>query len=254
MALPATSDDAGRRVPGHHPDRRQRLLRATALAAAVGAPVTVLAAVVRSEAGPIVELDRAAIVAATDVGRSDPALHEALLIWQTAFQAKWVNLVVGLVAVWAWRRHGMRTRALWAIVTLLVTWNLGLVFKHLVQRARPVVEDALTHAPGWSFPSGHAMNAASAGVILVLLVWPILGRGGRIAITTAVTAAVLLTGVDRVMLGAHYPSDVVAGFALGAAMSAAAYIGYVGLHPAVPPHQEPHHAHPPIPHTREAAS
>lgn len=212
-------------------------------------PVAALAVVVRSEAGPVVEFDRAAIVAATDVGRSDPALHEALLLWQTAFQAKWVNLVVGLVCLWAWRRHGLRTRALWALVTLLVTWNLGLVIKHLVQRSRPVVEDALTHAPGWSFPSGHAMNAASAGVILVLLVWPLLGRRGRIAITTAVTAAVVLTGVDRVMLGAHYPSDVVAGFALGAAMSGAAYIGYVGLHPAVPKSTDP-----PTPHTPEAAS
>jgi len=226
--------DTATTTPAHHAGRPRRLLRAAALAAGVGLPVAALAVVVRSEVGPIVAFDEAAIRAATDLGRSDPALYDALIAWQTAFQAKWVNLVVSLVCLWVWRRHGLRTRALWAFITLLVTWNLGLGAKYLVQRARPVVEDALTRAPGYSFPSGHAMNAASAGVVLLVLVWPLLGRTGRIAITSAVVAAVALTGVDRVMLGAHYPSDVVAGIALGGAMAGAAYLGFSGLHPAAP--------------------
>jgi len=104
--------------------------------------------------------------------------------------------------------------------------------KLLVARARPVVEDALNHAPGYSFPSGHATNTTAAGIILVLLLWPILGRTGRVALTAGVAFAVVVTALDRVLLGAHYPSDVVAGVALGAAMAGASYLGNLGWHPS----------------------
>jgi undecaprenyl-diphosphatase len=199
-------------------------------------PVAALAVLVQSQSAGVHELDEAAIRAATEVTRENPALYRALLVWQEAFQARWVNLAVTLVCLWAWRRHGLRTRALWAFVTLIVTWNLGLVAKHLVARARPVVEDALTLAPGYSFPSGHATNTTAAGLILTVLVWPLLGRRGRAALVALVAAAVVLTGLDRVFLGAHYPSDVVAGIALGGAMAGASFLGYVGWHPPVPRH------------------
>lgn len=220
--------------PGHHPGRRHRLLRAAAFAAVLGIPVAFLALLTRAKGSPLVHLDEAAITAATGVARDNDTLREVLLGWQTAFQARWVNLVVALVCLWAWRRRGLRTRALWAFVTLLVTWNLGLLAKYLVQRARPVVDDALTLAPGYSFPSGHVTNAASAGVTLAILVWPLLGRRGRVAVAVGVATAVVLTGADRVFLGAHYPTDVVAGMLLGTAMAGASYLGYLGAHPPVP--------------------
>ncbi len=225
-----TADDT--RKP--HPGRRHRLVRAAALAAGVAIPVTAVAVVVRSESSPLVQLDISLVQAATDAVRGNDELRSALLAWQEAFVPRWVNLAVALVCLWAWRRHGLRTRALWAFVTLLVTWNLQLDIKLLVRRARPVIEDALTRAPGYSFPSGHATNTASAGLILVILVWPLLGTRGRWVLATLVTAAVLLTGLDRVLLGAHYPSDVVAGFVIGTAMVGASYVGFLGAHPPVP--------------------
>lgn len=225
-----TGDDA----PKPHPGRRHRLVRAAALAAGVAVPVTALAAVVRSESSPLVQLDISLVRAATDAVRGNDELHGALLVWQEAFVPRWVNLAVSLACLWAWRRRGMRTRALWAFVTLLVTWNLQLDIKLLVQRARPVVEDALTRAPGYSFPSGHATNTTSAGLILVVLLWPLLRTRGRAVLVTLVTAAVLITGLDRVLLGAHFPSDVVAGIAIGAAMVGASYVGFLGVHPPVP--------------------
>lgn len=200
----------------------------------VGIPVAVLAVLVQSQASGVHQLDESAIRTATDITRDNPALYRALLIWQEAFQARWVNLAVSLVCLWAWQRHGLRTRALWAFVTLIVTWNLGLGAKYLVARTRPVVEDALTLAPGYSFPSGHATNTAAAGLILTVLVWPLLGRTGRGVVVALVSAAVVLTGLDRVFLGAHYPSDVVAGIALGGAMAGASFLGYVGWNPPVP--------------------
>jgi len=208
--------------------RRTRLLRASGCAVAVGVPLAALALVVRAQVPGLQRWDEAVVDDATGLVRGDPALYRTLLVWQEAFQARWVNLVVAGVCVWVWRRHGLRGRAVWGLVTLLVTWNLGLLVKYLVARSRPVVEDALTEAPGYSFPSGHAANTAAAGTILVVVLWPLLGPRARVVVPAAVAAAVVLTGADRVLLGAHYPSDVVAGFLFGAGAVGAAYVGYLG--------------------------
>lgn len=221
----------------HHPGRRHRLVRAALTATALGLPFVVLALVVRARAAPVLSFDESAIRAATALTRAEPLLHRALLAWQEAFRAGWVNLAVTLVCVWAWRRHGLRTRAQWAFVTLMVAWGLQLAAKGIVQRARPVVEDAVAHAPGYSFPSGHAANTAAAGVVLTTLVWPLLRRRGRVVVPALVTVAVLGTALDRVLLGVHYPSDVVAGIAFGVAVAGGSFAGYVGSMPHAP------HAH-----------
>jgi len=201
--------------------------------AGLGLPFVLLAFAVRARVGAVQPFDEATIRAATDLTRSQPALRSALLVWQEALRAGWVNLAVTAVCVWAWRRHGLRTRALWAFATLMVAWGVQLVAKQVVQRARPVVEDAVAHAPGYSFPSGHAANTATACAVLTVLLWPLLGRRGRVAVPTVAAVVVLVTAADRVLLGVHYPSDVVAGVLLGVAVTGASYAGYVGSTPHV---------------------
>jgi len=219
------------------PLRRRALLRAAAFGIAFTVPVAVLAYVVRAQVGGVVRFDQRAISGATDYTRTHPDVHDALLVWQELFQARWVNLAATLVCVWVWRRHGLTTRALWAFLTIMAAWAIQLGAKGLVQRARPVVEDAVAHAPGSSFPSGHATNTAAVALTLTLLLWPLLGRRGRVAVPLVAATATLLTGLDRVLLGVHYPSDVVAGFALGTALAGASYLGYSGWS-AAPPDQE----------------
>lgn len=211
--------------------RARVLARAAGFAVALGIPVAVLACLVRAETGPVVPLDQAAIAAATEIARERGALRQVLLWWQEAFNARWVNLAVTIVCVWVWRRHGLTTRALWAFGTLMATWALGLGAKFVVQRARPVVDDALSHAPGYSFPSGHAMNTTAAALVLTLLVWPLLGRRGRLVLVGVAVTAVVVTALDRVFLGVHYPSDTLAGIALGTALVGGSYLGYVGWSP-----------------------
>lgn len=238
-----TRDDA----EPHHAGRLHRLLRAAGFAAALGVPVAALAFVVRTESSPVVAFDEAVIVAATDLTRRAPGLRDVLLVWQEAFRGVWVNPAVALLCVWAWRRHGMRTRAVWAITTLLVAWGLAQVAKQVVARTRPVVEDAVSHAEGFSFPSGHATNTAAAALTVTLLVWPLLGRRGRVVVPAVGASLVVLTALDRVLLGVHYPSDVVAGALMGTAMVGASYLGYVGRTPTPHAPHVPHHdrqAHP----------
>lgn len=219
------------------PLRRRALLRAAVFGVAFTVPVAVLAYVVRAQVDDVLRLDQQAIASATDFTREHPELRQALLVWQEAFQARWVNLAATVLCVWVWRRHGMTTRALWAFLTIMAAWALQLGAKGLVQRARPVVEDAVSHAPGSSFPSGHATNTAAAALTVTLLVWPLLGPRGRVVVPVVAGACVLITGLDRVMLGVHYPSDVIAGFALGTALAGASYLGYSGWS-ATGPHQE----------------
>lgn len=220
-------------MPDHQPGRRHRLVRAATTAAAFGAPFVVLALVVRTEAAPVVAWDEAAVRAATDLTRKRPALLAALLGWEAAFRSVWVNAAVSAVCLWAWRRHGLRTRAQWAFVTLMVGWGLQLAAKGVVQRTRPVVEDAVALSSGFSFPSGHAANTASAMTVLTVLLWPLLGRRGRVLVPALCGCAVLLTAADRVLLGVHYPSDVVAGVLFGVGVATASFVGYRGSTPTV---------------------
>jgi membrane-associated phospholipid phosphatase len=84
----------------------------------------------------------------------------------------------------------------------------GVVVKRVVRRVRPQLEDvpALVKTPSrLSFPSAHSCSTAAAAVGFGPLV-------GRLPMA-GVTGAML---VSRVLLGVHYPSDVVSGAALGA--------------------------------------
>jgi len=212
----------------------KRLARAAAYSLGFAIPVTAIAFLVRSRWEPILHLDEAAIRAATDFSRQRPGLVRALLVWEEIWQPKWVYIVGTLVCLWVWRRHGLKSRALWAFTTMMVAWNVALDIKYLVQRTRPVVEDAITHAPGYSFPSGHAANAAAATTIVVILVWPLLGRTGRYAAVALAVVCTVVTCVDRVMLGVHYPSDVTAGVILGSGLGLASYAGFLGWKPTPP--------------------
>lgn len=218
--------------------RARRLVRAVAYAVGFTVPVALLAFLVRERFDPILDLDEAAIRSATGLTRAHPGLLDGLVVWQAVLQPKWVYLVAVIAAVWVWRRHHLTSRAWWAILTMMVAWNLALDVKLLVQRARPVVVDAVAHAPGYSFPSGHATGSAAAATTMVVLVWPLLSARWRPVAVGVAVLLIIATAADRVFLGVHYPSDVVAGVILGCGISFASYAGYLGWKPARPPEPE----------------
>jgi membrane-associated phospholipid phosphatase len=193
-------------------------------------PFLVIAWLVRTSSA-LHDADQAVVEAATAVTRAHPALETALTVWSAVTQPAVVIAAGCLLALWTWRRHGLATRSLWAVVTLLVSWGLTNLAKLAVGRARPLVDGEFVDAPGYSFPSGHMTSAATAAVTLTLLVWPVLGARGRILVPVAATLFVLVTAVDRIFLGVHFPTDVVAGILLGAVVSTSSYLGYRGWNP-----------------------
>jgi undecaprenyl-diphosphatase len=230
---------SARRAPqqpgGRRLGRGRRLLKAVGFGLAFAVPVTVLAFVVREKFLPVIELDERLIVSATDLTREHPWLRTSLIVWQEMTQPKWVYIVASGVCFLVWRRHReLTTRAAWAFITMMVAWNLQLVLKVLVQRARPVVSDPVSHAPGYSFPSGHAANAAAVATVMVLFLWPLLSKAGRGRLVAGLAAFALVTALDRVFLGVHFPSDVLAGLLFGIGLGTASYVGYLGWNPQRP--------------------
>jgi membrane-associated phospholipid phosphatase len=214
--------------------RGRRLLRAIGFGLAFAVPITALAFIVREKFLPVIELDERIIVAATDITRSHPWLLTALIRWQEASQERVIYLLATIVCIVVWRKYGLRSRALWAFVTMMVAWALQLVLKEVVQRARPVVSDPVSHAPGYSFPSGHVANVTAATTVLVLLLWPLLSPTARGWLIGGLSLVVLITCLDRVFLGVHFPSDTVAGVLFGVGLATASYLGYLGWNPTGP--------------------
>jgi undecaprenyl-diphosphatase len=125
------------------------------------------------------------------------------------------------IALWL-ARQGHRRPALFVAVALVGNSLLNGLVKHLVHRARPVLPDPVAHAHGLSFPSGHAQASVVATSVLLLVVLPRLRTtAARVAAVVLGVAFVVAVGFSRVALGVHFVSDVLAGYALGAAWVAA---------------------------------
>jgi undecaprenyl-diphosphatase len=103
------------------------------------------------------------------------------------------------------------------VVTGLGALALDPAIKLLVGRLRPMVPTPVALAPGYSFPSGHALNATVFYGVMLLMFLPIIPPRLRRLVTGLVIALVMLVGISRVALGVHYPSDVIGGWLLGVA-------------------------------------
>jgi membrane-associated phospholipid phosphatase len=177
----------------------------------VAVPFTLLALLVLGKWAPLARLDARVAGDLNAYALARPRLVEVLDMVAIVFDPWVFRAVVVAVAVWLWSR-GARRVAIWAVVTMVIGGVLGSSLKVLVARARPVFDQPVAHASGYSFPSGHAVNSFLCVGVLILVFLPVLSVTGRRLAYALGAAAVLLVGFDRVALGVHYVSDVVAGW------------------------------------------
>ena len=126
-------------------------------------------------------------------------------------------IIVVLVAALAFLAHrrcwlGLAPLLAGALLTN-IAWNQVKTWE-----ARPRPSGGLVAASGFSFPSGHATNSVAyvaVAVALAVCLPRLAGRAGLIVVAIVLAAAI---GLSRVYLRVHYLSDVVGGWALGAAL------------------------------------
>jgi undecaprenyl-diphosphatase len=137
-----------------------------------------------------------------------------------------VLVPAGLVAGVAFLVKGWHRGALLGVVTLAGAGLLNGLLKFSFARVRPAsfFDYPLPGSP--SFPSGHALYAASVfGGLAVLLTARIRNRLLQLAIWFVAISLILFVGISRVYLGVHYPSDVFAGYAIGVVWVTAVALG-----------------------------
>jgi len=118
----------------------------------------------------------------------------------------YIALVAGLFLAFAGRPRAM----LWLLGAVLLMMIVNQLLKTGFAIPRPDLPEALAMAAGHSYPSGHAMGA--------MTLWGAIALVGRMRWLTAVCALMILaTGLSRVWLGVHWPSDVAGGWLEGAA-------------------------------------
>lgn len=121
--------------------------------------------------------------------------------------------------------HGQRGLALgWAVALAGNGW-LNQTLKQLVGRVRPVEPHNLVQAAGLSFPSGHSSGAVVAYGMLAYLALRLLPQRWQLPALLAAVTLVVTVGASRLFLRVHFASDVVAGFATGAAWLALCITG-----------------------------
>ncbi len=132
-------------------------------------------------------------------------------------------VIVGILALALWRWWGWGAAMAMAVATLASAMTSD-ILKNFFARVRPDLIPQLDPISSPAFPSGHATNAAVVYLLFIMLV----PQAHHPAWQLAAAAMILLTGLSRILLNVHWPTDVIGGWMLGTsfALMAAAVISF----------------------------
>jgi membrane-associated phospholipid phosphatase len=194
-----------------------------ALAVAVGAAAATLTLVVLAWAlgGPALRLDEAVLHALA--GHRTDAWDRVALQATALGNATTLAVLVFWVSMLLWNA-GRRLAVLGLVVTAVGGRLLNEGLKALFDRARPEIMEWGAPVSAASFPSAHAMSGAIVYGALAYLIARAPAAGSaptrRVVVWTVAGLIVVAIAGSRVLLGVHYPSDVLAGILAGAIWTA----------------------------------
>jgi undecaprenyl-diphosphatase len=111
---------------------------------------------------------------------------------------------------------GRRDTALFVLLACSTGTIASLLFKMVMDRPRPEIVPHLARVTSSSFPSSHSMLSAVVYLTLGSVVMSVVEKTSlKIYVMSLAIALTLLVGLSRLLLGVHYPSDVLAGWSLG---------------------------------------
>jgi membrane-associated phospholipid phosphatase len=136
-------------------------------------------------------------------------------------------IVLSLVLVLWLVNMGRKRAAILLVVAAAGAVALDELLKLVFHRPRPEAYFGYPLPSSYSFPSGHAVSSCCFyGVLAAIVTARMRSRAAKIAVWTAAALMAALIGLSRIYLGVHYPSDVVAGYAVAVVWVAALRASY----------------------------
>ena len=138
---------------------------------------------------------------------------DRLAVFVTDLGDPWtLGISSAILAALLWRKR--RIDAIVLAVAATGSIGLNVLLKAFFDRPRPQLWNRLVNVQYHSFPSGHAMG--SIAILGVIGYWLAVQHPKRRSLIFVVTTLwILLTGLSRLYLGVHWPTDVIAGYAAG---------------------------------------
>jgi membrane-associated phospholipid phosphatase len=189
--------------------RKYRLIASAAIAAAVYALMWIGYA---SQWNWLTTIDSSWLDIGHRYGVAHPGWVSAWNAFCTVLGPTAFRLLTLVVIIFALVRRNLRV-AFFLVISVELTGLITEIAKYAANRPRPAT--ALVSAPSTSFPSGHALGVMVGVLALLTVVLPVMRRPLRAWLVAFGSLIVIAIGIGRVVLNVHYPSDVVAGWALG---------------------------------------
>ena len=150
-----------------------------------------------------------------EISGESPLLGNIMVIITNWSSRVFAGIYLAGLAMLLIRRSKKLIPFLAAPATALITVQL---IRHFYVRPRPFValeiESLINHGATGSFPSRHAVGA----FVIAAVIWQINKRAGKILFLLAA-----VTGLSRIMVGVHYPLDIIAGALLAVAVGLAVF-------------------------------
>lgn len=148
-----------------------------------------------------------------------PALQEVMRDFTALGGVMVLTLLTAVVAGFMLFQRQVAS-ALYLVATAASGILVSTLLKNLVDRPRPDLVPHGSVVSSASFPSGHSMMAAVVYLLLAMMIARQQKRHAvKVYVLTVAVCIVVAVGISRVYLGVHWPTDVIAGWSLGAAWS-----------------------------------